>query len=104
MMEVTENERAIRDEIADTIKPGCRSRFGMPLPSFMPSSMLDVATTVATTEQELKVQNASRTVVVVIRAANNDKIRKKNKKWNKHIDLHIFTLFDSIGYIYNRVT
>ena len=56
MTEVTENERAIRDEIAKTIKPGCCSRFGLLLPSFTLPGMLavfakaTVATIVATTE------------------------------------------------------
>ena len=60
-VEVTENARAIRDEIAKTIKLGCRSRFGLPLPSFIPPGTVAVvakATVVinaATNEHELEV-------------------------------------------------
>ncbi|KAJ9680126.1 hypothetical protein PVL29_019419 [Vitis rotundifolia] len=61
MTKVTENDRAIRDAIAKTIKTGCRSRFGLLLPSFMPHGTVaieakaTVVTTVATTEHELEV-------------------------------------------------
>ena len=59
--EVIENERAIRDEMAKTRKPGSCSRFGVLLSSFIPPGMVavvakaTVVTTVATTEHELEV-------------------------------------------------
>ena len=61
MTEVAENERAISDEVAKTIKAGCRPRFGLLLPSFRPPGTVavvakaTVVTSVATNEHELEV-------------------------------------------------
>ncbi|KAJ9680129.1 hypothetical protein PVL29_019422 [Vitis rotundifolia] len=59
--EVIEHERAIRDEMAKTMKPGSCLRFGVLPPSSIPPGMLaivakaTVVTTVATREHELEV-------------------------------------------------